>query len=956
MPLAWNEIRSRAHAFARAWSGASRENAEKQTFWNEFFEVFGKKRRQVASFEEPVKKLSGNWGQIDLFWPGTVIAEHKSRGGDLQKAAAQGMDYIRALTDQGRESEIPRYLIVSDFARIAIHDLEPEQDPDLPLFKRLPPSFEFPLADLHKHVHAFGFIAGYRSYHLKEEDPANIEAAELLARLHDVLEDGAYPKADLDRFLVRILFCLFAEDTGIFPPNAFADYLKNFTAEDGSNLGSQLEHLFAVLDSPPERRQKNLPEHLADLPYVNGRLFEDRLAFADFNHDMRTELLRCTNFNWSRISPAVFGSLFQAIMAPRQRRQIGAHYTSERDIMKVVRSLFLDDLHEEFKKISADRSTSRQSRLEAFQKKLAALRLLDPACGCGNFLILAYRELRDLEIRLLLELHRSSRTGETQAEMTLDEINRLAKVDVDQLYGIEIEEWPARIAEVAVWLMDHLMNQRLSAAFGQLYQRLPLRKSATIVVGNALRLDWKTILLPEKCSYILGNPPFVGKKEQNAEQKADQELVWDGVKGAGLLDYVTCWYRIAAEYIRSITPSPRVAFVSTNSISQGEQVSVLWGALMQRNGIHIHFAHRTFAWDSEARGKAHVHCVIIGFGYGDRPGKVIYEYDTPKSEPHAVPAKNINPYLLDAPNVLVVSRTTPINGAPAIYYGSMMIDKDRQSGDDEGLILNPQYRKELLGECPELRPYVKRLYGGEEFLNGAERWCLWLVGAPAEIMRGCPLLRERLAKIRKFREGSNRKQTRAMAATPHLFGENRQPDSDYILIPKVSSETRDYIPMGFVPPNIIASGSTLIVPGATCYDFGILSSAMHNAWIRQVAGRLESRLQYSNGIVYNNFPWPAEPTAAQKAKVRECAHTVLAAREPFLKKGSMLADLYDPLVTPLALHKAHVALDRAVDRCYRKAPFNSDRERVEFLFQYYEKLTAPLVAQANAKPKRLRQI
>jgi len=943
MPLAWNEIRSRALAFARAWSDAARENAEKQTFWNEFFEVFGKKRRQVASFEEPVKKLSGNWGQIDLFWPGTVIAEHKSRGGDLHKAAAQGMDYIRALTDNGREGEVPRYLIVSDFARIAIHDLEPEQDPDLPLFKRLPPSFEFPLADLHKHVHAFGFIAGYRTYHLKEEDPANIEAAELLARLHDVLEDGAYPKADLDRFLVRILFCLFAEDTGIFPPNAFADYLKNFTAEDGSDLGSQIEHLFAVLNQPPERRQKNLPEHLADLPYVNGRLYEDRLAFADFNRDMRTELLRCTTFNWSRISPAVFGSLFQAIMAPRQRRQIGAHYTSERDIMKVVRSLFLDELHEEFKKISADRSTSRNSRLEAFQKKLAGLKLLDPACGCGNFLILAYRELRDLEIKVLLELHRESRTGATQAEMSLDEINRLAKVDVDQLYGIEIEEWPARIAEVAVWLMDHLMNQRLSAAFGQLYQRLPLRKSAKIVVGNALRIDWKTVLPPSDNVLILGNPPFVGKQFMTAEQKADMDHVWGDIKGAGILDYVTCWHRAAAEYIaRTRIP---VAFVSTNSISEGEQVGVLWGHLLSRYQLKIHFAHRTFAWDSEARGKAHVHVVIIGFGAFDIDDKRLYDYDVNPETPTVSHVANLSPYLIAGSDTVISSRSAALCDVPEIIFGSM-------PNDGGHFLLDAQEKRVLLMIEPGAKKFLRPFLGAEEFINGKERWCLWLVeAAPAEL-RALPEVMRRMNAVKAHRLASNRETTRELAKTPALFGEIRQPSKKYLLIPSVSSEQRSYIPMAFMSQQVIGSNLVLLIPAASLLHFGVLTSRMHMSWVRQVCGRLKSDYRYSNRLVYNNYPWPMVATAAQKARVEECAQAVLDAREPFLKAGSTLADLYGPLTMPLALHKAHAHLDRAVERCYRKEALTSDRERVEFLFQLYEKLTEPLVAQANAKPKR----
>ena len=595
MPLSWNEIRSRAIAFSREWTSRElphrgAEKAEAQTFWNEFFEVFGKKRRHVAAFEAPVRNLGGNFSRIDLLWPGTLLAEHKSPGEDLGKAHAQGLGYIRNLQDEDRDKEAPRYLVVSDFRRVALYDLEPEQDPDLPLFKRIPPALEFPLQDLHKFVHAFGFMAGYRTYRVKEEDPANIEAAELLAELHDVLEDGGYPKKDLDRFLVRILFCLFAEDTSIFDPNTFQDFLLNHTAEDGSDLGPRLEQLFRILDTAADQRQKGLDDELAGLKYVNGRLFADRLDFAQLNRDMRNQLIACTRFNWSRISPAIFGSLFQAIMLPKERRQIGAHYTSERDILKVIHSLFLDDLQAEFAQIKSDRSRRRKARLEEFQQKLASIHLLDPACGCGNFLILAYRELRTLEIEVLLELHRDE-LGQTQTQLALD-VTKLSKVDVDQLYGIEIGEWPARIAEVAVWLMDHLMNQQLSAAFGQLYERLPLRKSASIVCANALRIDWNSVLPAKDCTYVLGNPPFVGHHLQNPEQRHDQSLILGELDAGGVLDYVCNWYVKAAQYIRGLRIL--VAFVSTNSISQGEQAGILWSFLFATYHLKILFAHRTF--------------------------------------------------------------------------------------------------------------------------------------------------------------------------------------------------------------------------------------------------------------------------------------------------------------------------------------------------------------------------
>ena len=547
MPLSWNEIRHNAIRFANEWAGETREKAEGKSFWDEFFAVFGIRRRLVATFEEPVKNIRGQYSFIDLFWPGMVLVEHKSFGKDLGKAESQAFRYIQDLAREGRVKEIPRYVIASDFARIALHDLEPEDQRGLPLFEgRHVATVEFPLAELHRHIHDFAFIPGYKQHKFAEQDPINIEAVEILGRLHDALKAGGYTGHDLERFLVRVLFCLFAEDTGLFERDAFRLYIENRTAEDGSDLGVHLARLFDVLDTPLEKRQKNLDETLAAFPYVNGDLFAEKLGFADFNRDMRNALLACTRFDWSRISPAIFGSLFQAVMEPKERRQIGGHYTSERDILKVVRSLFLDDLRAEFDARKADRSTGRRARLEEFHDKLCKLRFLDPACGCGNFLVITYRELRQLELELLKEIQPGGHGEEKgfQQVFSKEEVSQLTQVDVDQFFGIEIGEWPVRIAEVALLLMDHQMNQKTSEAFGQLYQRLPLKKSPHIHCQNALRVDWKQILSPAQCSFVLGNPPFVGKKEQTAEQKADLDLFFAKVKGAGVLDYVTGWYRI----------------------------------------------------------------------------------------------------------------------------------------------------------------------------------------------------------------------------------------------------------------------------------------------------------------------------------------------------------------------------------------------------------------------------
>jgi len=923
MPLSWNEIRHRAIAFSKEWTGAKSEIAEKQTFWNEFFNVFGIRRRVVASFEEPVKKISGEYGYIDLFWPGILLVEHKSRGKDLGKAESQAFRYIQDLAREGRTNEIPRYVIVSDFARIALHDLEPEEQLDLPLFAgRRVASIEFPLADFHQQIHQFAFIAGYQQHRFEAQDPINIRAVEIMGRLHDALEEGRYSGHQLERFLVRILFCLFAEDTGIFERESFKLYLLNRTAEDGSDLGLHLARLFEVLNTPPDQRQKNLDESLRAFAYVNGALFAETLRFADFNSDMRNALLACTHFDWSRISPAIFGSLFQAVMEPKERRQIGGHYTNERDILKVIRSLFLDDLRAEF-----ERAKSSKAELGRFHQKLARLRFLDPACGCGNFLVISYRELRLQEIELLKLLHG------TQQDLP---IQTLSLIDVDAFYGIEISEWPARIAEVAMWLMDHQMNIRLSEAFGQLFVRLPLKKSPTIVCGNALRLDWKKILPPEKCSYVQGNPPFGGKQFGNAEQKTDMEIVCGNVKGAGVLDYVTAWYFKAAKYIQNTRI--QVGFVSTSSISQGEQVGILWNELFNHYHLKIHFAHRTFAWASEARGKAHVHVVIIGFGAFDTGGKRIYDYDSESEKVTVSTARNISPYLIEGSEIVILSRSTPVSQVPEIVFGNM-------PNDGGHLILTDAGKAALLKSEPAAEKFIRPFIGAEEFINGGCRWCLWLKDASPAELRALPEVMERVDGVRKHREASKRETTRELAKTPTLFGEIRQPDNDYLLIPSVSSETRRYIPIGFMPKTVIGSNLVLFISDATFYHFGVLSSAMHMAWVRQICGRLESRYRYSNRLVYNNYPWPEQPTAKQSAAVGAAAQAVLTARKAF--PDATLADLYDPVAMPPALVKAHADLDRAADLCYRPQPFENDRQRVEHLFAVYAKLTRPLIAPAK---------
>ena len=764
MPISWNEIRHNAVAFSKDWAGVAREDAEAKTFWDEFFKVFGIKRRTVASFEEPVKNLAGNWSFIDLFWKGVLLVEHKSLGKPLDKAHAQAMDYIQALQTEGRDIEIPRYVIVSDFARIALHDLEDDHTVD------------FTLDDFHRCVDRFAFIPGYKQHKLDVEDPINIRAVELLGELHDVLDDGGYSGHDLERFLVRVLFCLFAEDTGLFERNAFTLIIENHTKHDGSDLGVQLARLFQVLNTPNDRRQKNLLEEFAALPYVNGDLFAESLGFADLNRGMRNRLLACCRFDWSRISPAVFGSLFQSVMEPKERRQVGAHYTSERDILKLVRSLFLDDLREEFDKVKGDKR-----RLKAFQEKLGKLTFFDPACGCGNFLVVTYRELRLLEIEVLKILH-----GDQQV---LD-IHGFSLVDVDAMYGIEIKEFPARIAEVALWLVDHQMNQRLSEAFGQYFVRLPLKKSATIRNANALRIDWKEVLPPEKCSYVMGNPPFVGAKYQTDEQRADMDIVAAGIQNSGLLDFVTGWFFKASEYIQG-TAIP-VAFVSTNSITQGEQVGVLWNELLRR-GVRIRFAHRTFIWQSEARGKAHVHVVIVGFSIGEYQPKKLFDYGTDLNAPTIVAPKNISPYLVDGPDTVVLNRNKALCDVPQAGIGNKPIDNGNY-------LFLPEERDAFLKLEPKSAKWFRRWLGSDEFINRWERWCLWLGDCPPNELREMPNAMKRIEAVKQFRLASKSPPTQKLASTPTRFHVEYMPKRNYLVIPEVSSERRKYIPIGYLTP------------------------------------------------------------------------------------------------------------------------------------------------------------
>lgn len=908
MPLSWNEIRDRSVTFVREWEGESSEHAEAKSFWDSFFQVFGVSRRRFASFEKHVKKADGHDGFIDLFWPGMLLAEHKSRGKNLDSAYDQATDYFPGLTDK----ELPRYIIVSDFARFRVRDLDKDE------------VTEFPLADLPKRLSLFGFIAGYETREYKEQDPVNIKAAQKLAELHDALREVGYEGHELEVFLVRILFCLFAEDTGIFMPrSAFEDFIRVRTSEDGSDLAPRINQIFQTLNMPPEKRLKNLDEQIAAFPYVNGRLFEEHLPQASFDKSMRETLLDCCALDWGGISPAIFGSLFQGIMDAKVRRNLGAHYTSEKNIQKVIGPLFIDDLWAEFERIK-----TQKTKLVAFHNKLASLNFFDPACGCGNFLVISYRELRLLELEVIKRLH-----GADHQQLSMDAVDQYVKVDVDQFHGIEIEEWPAQIARVAMWLMDHQMNSLVGETFGQALVRVPLVKSANVVHGNALRLDWDSVVPAGKCSFVFGNPPFLGKQFQTEEQKADLSSLYGDSKGAKELDFVAAWYVKAGRYI---SPTARGAFVSTNSITQGEQVSLLWQHL-QPLGIRIHFAHRTFKWSNEARGVAAVHCVIIGFGKSPPNQAVIFDYDHIAGEPLEIAAKVINPYLVDAPDPMIGSRRTPICDVPSIIFGSM-------PNDGGHLSLTDEEKEDLITQEPGAAKWIRQFIGAREFLNGGSRWCLWLLDLPPEKLKELPMVRARVEAVRRHRDSSRRVATKKLATTPTLFGEIRQPKSSYLMVPKVSSERRAYIPIGFQPENVISSDLCLVIPHTTTYHLGILSSAMHMAWVRTVCGRLKSDFRYTNEIVYNNFPWPTSATQNQREKVSAAAQAVLDVRAQFPE--ATLANLYDPLSMPHSLVKAHQVLDKAVDAAYvpsgGKRTWATEAERVAFLFGLYQEVTSLL--------------
>jgi hypothetical protein len=921
--LALSDIRSKATAFAERWKDEVSEDAEAKTFWHEFFAVFGVDRKRVASFEKQVTKTGKNQGFIDLFWSGVCIVEHKSAGKDLDKALSQAVDYFSGLKDH----ELPRYVIVSDFQRIRLYDLVDDTN------------VEIRLEELPERIELFGFISGYVPRKFRDEDPVNVKAAELMGRLHDAIKATGYEGHQLEVFLTRLLFCLFGDDTGIFNRDSFVSFLETKTREDGMDVGPQLSFLFQLLNTPIEKRPKNLDEELQAFPYVNGSLFAETIPTPNFDREMRERLLECANFDWTFVSPAVFGAMFQGVMNATERRNLGAHYTSEKNILKVVSGLFLDEIEEELKK-----ARSSEHRLRALHERIANMRFLDPACGCGNFLIVTYKELRRIEIAILQQLNtlgKLSGKGQQYAD-----VSALSRLSVHSMFGIELEEFPARIAEVALWLIDHIMNVELAKAFGGYFVRLPLTNGPHILIADALETDWRAAVLDSAPSaewFILGNPPFIGSKMMNDSQRSEIKTLFGGISGAGVMDFVTGWYIKAAQAIQD-TPT-RCAFVSTNSISQGEQVGILWKHLVQKYGINIHFAHGTFQWSNEARGVAAVHCVIVGFGCGEVARKKLFDYASPTSPATTLDVAAINGYLTAGGHVFVMSRSKPLCNVPKMMKGD-------QPTDDGNLLLSREEKDQIISTSPELSKFIRSCIGAWEFLNGHERYCFWLVDAEPSTIRSSPELLRRVEAVRKFRLASSAPDTWKHADHPHLFRETRHPEHDHLIVPSTTSENRPFIPIGYVSKDVVTTNLNLMIPDGTLYHFGILTSTMHMSWVRYVCGRLKSDYRYSKDLVYNNYPWP-EPTDAQREKVEALAQGVLDARASH--PTSTLADLYHPTTMPPDLRKAHDALDKAVDHCYRKEPFTSERERVEYLFDLYRKLTEGFGAEEEGKKKKGRK-
>ena len=896
----WKVIEQKAIEFSKNWNTATNEKQQAQSFMIEFYRVFGVDIIRANTFEYKAVTDGHRNGFMDSFWKGRILIEMKSRGCSLDKAYYQAKDY--AFTIQSDE-DLPKFIMVCDFESVRLYNMTTGQQ------------WDFKVKDLRKHVRKFSILTDNASkFDFVVDRELNTQAAYKMAKLHDELKANHYQGHMLEVYLVRLLFCLFSDDTGIFVKSSFHEYIHQ-SRDDGSDLSGKLMYLFEVLNTPQDNRQVTSDDLLKAFPYVNGGLFKEVLRPAYFNGKMRALLLECCESDWSGISPSIFGSMFQGVMNEQERHDLGAHYTSEQNILKVIKPLFLDDFYAEFERIKYNRA-----QLEYFHKKIASLNFLDPACGCGNFLIITYRELRLLELEVLKELI----DNQPQIRWAF-KLEDMILCNVNQFYGLEYEEFPCEIAKVGLWLLDHLMNNIIAEHYGMPFVRLPLSASATIYNGNALAINWEDIIPKADLSYILGNPPFLGYSNQSEEQKQDMLRVFLGqngrpIKTAGKIDYVAGWYHKAAQYIQNT--GIRCAFVSTNSITQGEQVASIWGTLMPMFHIKIDFAYRTFKWGNDAKGNAAVHCVIIGFSLETTkvPARLIYEEDG------RIEANHINPYLVDADNVFVTSRSKPLCKVPPMVTGNRPVDGGN-------LIIEGKDYQDFVNKEPSAVKYIKRLIGAKEFINNIDRYCLWLVGVSPKELRQMPLVMERIEKTRQSRLSSPDAGARELADTPSLFRETLNPDNA-IVIPYVSSETRHYVPIGFIDSEIIVTDQIRLVPDASLCHFGVLTSNVHNAWMRAICGRLKSDYRYSKDIIYNNFPWPDADEQTQD-RITRAATAVLDARACY--PDSSLADLYNPTSMPPELHRAHKQLDKEVWKAY-KADWKSEAECVADLLTRYKAL------------------
>lgn len=905
-----------AAEFAQRWKGRGYERGEPQLFWADLLtKVYGvEDLPSFIRYEEQVKNMVDATNFIDGHIRSTkVLIEQKSLGKDLRKGIPQSDGSVLSPFLQAKKyvlnmpvSEHPRWIVTCNFSEFLVYDMErPNAEPE-----------QIFLKNLGKEYYRLMFLVDQKSEHLSKEMQVSMQAGEIVGRIYDALlkqydDNSSEALRWLNILCVRIVFCLYAEDAGIFTRDQFHDFLANYEARD---LRRALRDLFEVLNTPEDKRSRYLMDDLKAFPYTNGGLFAEPIEIPQFTDELRETLLQnaSLDFDWSEISPTIFGAVFESTLNPETRRAGGMHYTSIENIHKVIDPLFLDDLRKEYETILEEKvERQRVKRLDALQDKMSGLTFFDPACGSGNFLTETYLSLRRLENELIRERY--------HGQMMMGAFVNPIKVNIGQFYGIEINDFAVTVATTALWISEAQMLSETERIIHQDIDFLPLKSYHNIIEGNALQVDWGTLVHPD---YIIGNPPFVGKSFQTEEQKNDMKLVFDGVKNYGNLDYVASWYKKCADLMEGT--KCKAALVSTNSVCQGIAVPPLWNHLLTR-GIKINFAYPSFKWKSESNDGAAVHCVIVGFSYFDTEEKLLFnEGKAP------VRASNINPYLLDAPSVIIDDRHDPICDVPKSAVGSFPTDGGN-------LVIQADELEDFITREPSAKKYIRPFIGPLEFINSKKRYCLWLKDCPPQEMRAMPLVKARVAAVRDFRLASKKQQTQRRADKPHLFAEDRQPDSNYILFPRTSSERRRYLPIGFLSAEVIA-GDTIILPDATLYHFGVLTSNVHNAWMRVVCGRMKSDYRYSSTLVYNNLPWP-EPTEAQRMKIEQTAQAILDARA--LYPESSLADLYDEVTMPPVLRKAHQENDRAVMEAYgwKASSQFTESKCVAELFKLYQKLT-----------------